>query len=62
MTLAELQQYALILVALSVPLGMLGSLIEHIGAIFEFQKWVWFGQKMEDLFTNLPQLLGRKRQ
>jgi hypothetical protein len=49
------------LVTFSVPLGLLGSVIEHVGVVFGFPRVAAFGDKVEKFFFDLPGLLkGRK--
>jgi hypothetical protein len=47
--------------AVAVPLGLLGTVIEHFGKSFGLPKIEAFGQKLEDFFTNVPSLLKGRR-
>jgi hypothetical protein len=48
------------LVTISVPLGLLGSLVELFGARFGLPKVEMIGDKIEKFFFDLPGLLTRK--
>lgn len=46
--------------AISVPAGLLGTLLRRAGEEFEAPKLAWLGTKLEHFFTDVPKLLGRK--
>jgi hypothetical protein len=62
---ANLPQYLaaglLVFGAVAVPLGLLGTVIEHFGRVFGLPRVEAFGQKLEDFFTNVPALLKGRR-
>lgn len=46
--------------AISVPAGLLGTLLRRAGEGFDLPRLAWLGSKLERFFTDVPGLLGRK--
>ncbi len=57
-TAAQITAYLAYVVAVSVPLGLIGSAVEKFGKSFGFPKVEAFGDKVEKFFFDLPGLLG----
>ncbi len=47
--------------AVSVPAGLLGTLLRKAGETFELKKLAWLGAKLEHFFTDGPKLLGANK-